>query len=222
MNIFQYIRDISLLLVAALVVTIVACAAKFNAMINGSGVYFVTLSIAVLIIYGVISYKIPAFASKSGFDPAVKNGSLFGCITGLIWIAHLTIEHLMSSWGNSKPALSMGMLILIFAFYWIAAFRTVIRTGKISASMFAAVWSAMTGTLILFIFGFVLFLSKHDLIEANLQHSFKESGMNDLTSFVILNIIQSGTTHLIAAPVVSVIFGATAVLIVQISLKLRK
>lgn len=158
----------------------------------------VILALGLLIVYAAAS-GVAGRATGLDFTVAVGEGTRIGAVIGGVWLVSHTIE-VFADGTTLLSLLFFGTVFLLFGFAGLVGTR---RTGRIGVGVLAAVWAAMSSSLILVIYGFLLaylFMGRMAAIEAP---DFARSGMHDAAAFTVANTTFSAGSHLLEAPVIA-------------------
>jgi hypothetical protein len=170
----------------------------------------VVLAIGLLLVY-LAAGSVAFMVSGPVVTAAVGEGTRIGAVIGGIWLAGHTVEVFAN--GTIVPALPFfGAVFLLFGAAGFAGSR---QSGRTGAGVLAAVWAAMSSSLILVIYGLslaYLFMSRMAAIEAP---DFAHSGMHDPAAFTVANAIFSAGTHLLEAPLIAAGLGVIGGLIAR-------
>jgi hypothetical protein len=160
------------------------------------------LALGLLIVY-VAAGGVAGRATGVSLTAAVGEGTRVGAVIGVVWLTSHTIE-VFTAGRTSLSLLFFGTVFLLFGVAGLVGAR---RTGRIGVGVLTAVWAAMSSSLILVIYGFLLaylFMSRMAAIEAP---DFARSGMSDAAAFTVANTIFSAGSHLLEAPVIAAGLG---------------
>jgi hypothetical protein len=122
-------------------------------------------------------------------------------------MVHLTLEHFVNLPGNWNVVTTLTFMLTNFILFGMVAYRTMKQNGKFGWSLFASIWCSMLSILLLIVYAIMLTLTFTKHIEKNLAYEFKQSGMYDIKSYVVNNLLESGSTHLFEAPIIACIFS---------------
>jgi hypothetical protein len=144
-------------------------------------------------------------------DTVLRNAALFGSATGVIEIANIAIENGIP-FAVRGPALQIAMMILIFAVWGFAGFRTSKVLCSIRSGILTSVFSAGICMLIAVAMGFAM---EFFLVPARPDYvatwgEFQRSGWTDARAFGIANALDAGFSHLVIAPIIASVFGSLA------------
>jgi len=153
-------------------------------------------------------------------DRYSKNG---GLLIGLLFIVNISIEEFIN-WQtkNSTLVSTLIMMFLIFiTFSFISGIKT-LKTGNIINGLKSSLISALLGTIIALCFGFLIncvFAERMIFILKGYP------GYNEFVNpkaFIFYNAFDNASSHVIIAPIISIIMGLLGGLIALFILKLRK
>jgi hypothetical protein len=215
---FRRLRLISILMIICLVLTTLIVIIVYPENRGQNGVISWIITIILLLFYLLFCYYLPFFGSKDPFSGAIKSGTSFGLIAGVAWILHLTIIHFIHVSGWLDTSLTLGFTLLVLIIYGYAAFRYMIRTKHIVASVLSAVWASMFSILILFSYSWVMTLLFMTRIEKILvtDPGYLISGMINISDYTIHHNIESAGIHLLEAPVLALIVGFIGVFLFRV------
>jgi hypothetical protein len=169
--------------------------------------------VGMLLLYGGLGWWLTTAMSPARLA-ALRDGTLFGLVSGAVWIVNLAVETF------ADLAVQVGGLVFLlllgatFLLWGVAGLRVARRSGSLSLAILAAVWSAMNSIVILVAFGLLLLYISLPQLEHNIATSpdFLRSGWHDVGAFAIANTFDAGFSHLLMAPLVAVVFGALGAL----------
>jgi hypothetical protein len=134
------------------------------------------------------------------------NALFFGMITGCVEIAGIAIENYTHI---TSPAVPIGLMLTIFILWGVAGFRVSRRLASIRSGLLSAAITAGVCMLIAVAAGFLIQFSLRppDPDSVLTWAEYKRSGWTDPHAFVLANTLESGMTHLVAAPFVAFVFA---------------
>jgi hypothetical protein len=204
----------------ALIVTalgmIALAVARYPALFSQPGARtFVLEPICALVAYAVAIFCF-ARPHSTSWDTILPTAVIFGLLTGTVEIANMGIENGIP-FSVHGPVLQISFMLTIFTLWGIGGGRTARALNSIRAGLLAAVSSAGICMLIAVTAGFVIqfFLVPPEPAYVATWAEFKRSGWTDARAFGLANTLDSGFTHLVVAPVVAVVFGGIASLLVR-------
>jgi hypothetical protein len=170
------------------------------------------VSLAVLLVYGAVS-EWARRSSSCKARLALVCGARVGLLIGLIEV----VNHWLESFGDLRSPLpgilGVSMWGVLFLCFGAAASATYQKLGSFRLSVVASVWSAMVSTVALMLFGMTLTLLYMPHMQVVLAGDFAASGMTDPRAFVVRNLIDAASSHLLIAPGVAAIAGIFSTLI---------
>jgi len=176
---------------------------------------FVVEPICALFAYAVAIYFV-ARSRRPTWDTIFPTALRFGLLTGAIEILNMGIENGIP-FSVKGPSAQIAFMLTVFTLWGIAGGLTARALNSLRAGLRAAISSACICMLIAVTAGFViqLFLVPPDTAYVATWGEFKRSGWTDARAFGLANTLDSGFTHLAIAPVVAVLFGGVASLLVR-------
>jgi hypothetical protein len=177
---------------------------------------FVVEPICALLAYAAAIF----FVSRSHrptWDKIFPTALRFGLLTGAVEIVNIGIENGIP-FSVKSPVAQISFMLTIFTLWGMAGGLTARALNSLRAGLRAAISSACICMLIAVTAGFViqLFLAPPDPAYVATWGEFKRSGWTDARAFGLANTLDSGFTHLAIAPVVAVVFGGMASLLVRL------
>jgi hypothetical protein len=179
--------------------------------------------VAALLMYGGLVIAVTTGATAGRRPNALRTGSLFGIVTGAMWVVNLAVETFADFSGAASVITSAPPLLGGFALWGVAGGIGARQTGTLSLGVLAAVWAAMTCVLITVTFGFALAFTSMPRLEQLLvsDPDYLRSGWHDLRAFAIANQFNAAASHLIAAPIIAAIVGLIGGLLTTGALRLH-
>lgn len=179
-----------------------------------------------LIVYGlVIWFWFPALA-KHG-DQILRAGYRCGILIGVIFAGEMLLEYILLPNDNTQMGLvEYGSVLAIF---FIASMWIAYQTENLRSGLFAAIVSAMLGSLLWLIATLTIFYLFHGSpqqlqvfrAEGN-YYDFAQSGMTDFDAFIMQDFWGAGFFHSILLPLLAGILGSAGSLIGIFFVWLRK
>jgi hypothetical protein len=145
------------------------------------------------------------------WDSILRAAILFGGFSGIVEVINIGIENSAAS-ASQGPVVPVGFMVITFALWGIAGFRTARSLSSTRSGLLAAVSSACICMLIAVATGFVVqfLLVPPEPSYVSTWAEFKRSGWTDARAFGVANTLDSGFTHLIVAPIVALLIGGLA------------
>ncbi len=142
---------------------------------------------------------------------ALRTGTGLGLITGALWVINLYGETFTNLNGALGLLSTAPFLLGGFALWGVAGFLGARRTGALGPGILAAVWCALLCVLLTVTYGFLLLHTSLPQLEHNLldDPDWLHSGWGDLRAFALANTLFAGCTHLLAAPLIGLLVGAS-------------
>lgn len=165
--------------------------------------------IVMLIVYSVIVVVVTRNVGAARWE-TLALATMFGVVTGVLWITNLTVETFGQLSGLSS-ALASGPLLIGGAVLWgVAGLLRARQTGILRVGLLAAIWSAMVSVLITITYGFALLYAAPAQLTANEINDpdFLRSQWHDLHAFAIANTFDAAFTHLWEALIIAAVLGA--------------
>ncbi len=161
-----------------------------------------------LLIYAALTLAL-TWQADPNRQTALRVGTVVGLIAGLLWIVNLTIETFVDLSGPASILGTAPFLLGGFALWGVAGFLTARATGVLVPGITGAVWAAMMTVLLTVTFGFLLGIIALPRLEQFMGSNpdFLRSGWHDISAFAIANQFDSGFSHLLGAPIISLIVG---------------
>ena len=204
---FLKLRTFTLFLTATIILATLISVIFYPVNIGPKGLMNFTWTIALLIVYSIFCFFLPSLSSSYSKYLALKEGTIFGYITGVIWMIHVTMEHFINLPGNLNGITTLVFMFLNFVLFGTTAYRTMKKTGKLGLSLLSSIWCAMFSILLLIIYVIALIILFTKTFEKNLYDEFTKSGMKEIKSFIVNNTLESASSHLFEAPMIAIIFG---------------
>jgi hypothetical protein len=138
----------------------------------------------------------------------LSNASAFGVITGVLEILNIGFENTAAAAARS-PILSIGFMLMVFSLWGVAGVRSVRSGNSTRAGIATSVLSAGICMLLAVAGGFLveLLVVPPDPAAVSMWAEYRRSGWTDPRAFGLANTLDSGSTHLVLAPIVATMFG---------------
>jgi len=156
-----------------------------------------------------IAIVLAARIQRASTDAIYRIATSFGLLAGTCEVLNIAIENGVP-FAVHRPALQIGFMALTFGLWGVAGFRSARSVGSFGAGLGSAVGSAMICMVVAVTAGFLLelFLFPPQAEYVSTWAEFRRSGWTDAHAFAIANTLDPGFTHLLAAPIVGVVFGS--------------
>lgn len=195
-------------LMALMVIALINYPTIFHSATSGLIIIFVAL-----VLYTVLWYVLkPDDFSRKG-----------GLLIGVLFIINITIEDFVD-WHTQTGRLvsTLSMMVAIFLCFAIISGVKTYRSGNILLGLKSSFTSALSGTLIALCFGFLICYVFEEKMLGILQDDRGYSDFSNPKEFVFFNAFDNASSHVIIAPVVSLLMGALGGGIVLIILRFKK
>src|SRR5262249_27924252 len=150
---------------------------------------------------------------------ALQRGAIFGVVLGAAAIIGHTLEVFATLSPPIPAILGVGSWGLMFLLLGLASARTWHREKSIALGIVSSACGALISAALTVVFAFTVGLLFMPQMQRVLAGPFALSGMADPRAFVIRNMLDGASTHLLIAPAVAVLVG-TASRLASIALKL--
>ena len=206
-NIFSFI--LPLILLSALMTT---------ALINYPIVFDKAKSAVITIIIVIIIYTLLWILFRP--DNFSKNG---GLLIGFLFIVNISIEEFID-WQTKTSTLvsTFTMMFLIFITFSILSAIKTIKTQDILQGIRSSFLSAILGTLIALCFGFFIDFAFSNRMVQTLTNYPGFNNFDDPRAFTFYNSFDNASSHVIVAPIISVIMGSAGGAVALMILKHKK
>ena len=205
------VRALAIILIAVLVIMTVTTVCLYPENLNHFGKPSFIWTISLLAAYLIFSFFIPAIGRIDHLSVAFRDVTGMGLAAGAVWIIHVTIEYFIAIPQSVNGAITLGFMLVLFVGFGVAAYLTIKSTGNLWAALTSGVWCAMLSILLLFVYAFAVnfIFMQHLMTILEFDEEYKTSGMQ-AASYTIHNTLESGGTHLLAAPIIAVLFSMMA------------
>ena len=199
------------LIVAAMAMAAIAVARYPAFLAQPSARTFLLEPLLVFVTYGASIVFIVVKMRGADSDIVLRNAALFGSATGVVEIANIAIENGIP-FAVRGPVLQIAVMLLVFAVWGFAGFRTSRVLGTVRSGILTSVFSAGICMVIAVVAGFAIefFLAPPRPDYVATWGEFQRSGWTDARAFGIANALDSGFSHLVIAPIVALVFGGAA------------
>jgi len=167
------------------------------------------VSAGALLLYAAPSQWIKRSPSDQ-IRSAFRRGISFGAVLGAAALVGHTFEVFAALVPPLPAILGVGMWGLMFLLFGLASAETYRREESIALGIAASIWAALISAVITIVFAFTVGLLFMPQMQRVLAGAFAVSGMKDERAFVIRNMLDGASTHLLIAPAVAVLAGAAS------------
>ncbi|MBV8454242.1 MAG: hypothetical protein JOZ29_18505 [Deltaproteobacteria bacterium] len=211
-SVFRYARVASgLLSLIALIGSVAAIAMpRYPPYFSQRGARELLVELSCALLTYAIAVSLAARIRAGNTDTIYRTALRFGVLTGLLEVLNIAIENGIP-FAVQGPALQIGFMALTFGLWGgVAGFRVGRLAGSFGAGLGSAVGSAMICMVLAVTGGFLLelFLFPPQAEYVSTWAEFRRSGWTDAHAFALANTLESGFTHLAAAPVIGAVFGS--------------
>jgi hypothetical protein len=178
------------------------------------GVIYLLEPVVLLCLYAGLGWWLTSAASLER-QAALREGALFGLLSGVVWIANLAVETFADRSTPASVFVFLPLLLGVFLLWGVAGLRTTTLTGSLPLAIVAAVWSAMNSIVMLVTFGFLLMYTSLPRLKQDIAATpeFQSLSWHDVGAYAIANTFDAGFSHLLIAPLIAVCFGTLGALI---------
>lgn len=215
---FRKLRIITILMIIFLVVTTLVVIVMYPENTDRSGVVSWIITIILLLFYLFFCYYIPYFGTRETWADAIRQGTSYGLIAGIIWIIHMTIDHFVpmsERWSTAVTILATVFVLVVYAYN---AYRFMVRKNHTAASVLSTLWCSMFSILVLFVYSWVVTFLFMPWIEQKLLEDpdYLISGMINISDYTIHHNIESAGIHLLEAPILALIVGLIGIFVYRV------
>jgi len=141
---------------------------------------------------------------------ALRSGARVGVVLGAAAVIGHTLEVFAALQSPIPAILGVGMWALMFLLFGVASAETYRREGSIAPGIMSSMWAAMISSVTTVVFAFFVGLLFMSRMQRVLSGAFAVSGMTDARAFVIRNMLDGASSHLLIAPAVAALAGAAS------------
>ena len=162
----------------------------------------------ILLVYLALIFTL-AKVWRASWDRILRIAVTFGLLAAIVELIGIGIENGIF-FAVRGPFLQIGFMVLTLTLWAVAGFRGARAAGLFRAGLASAVGCAMVCMLVAVAGGFLLelFLFPPQTKGVSTWPEFRRSGWTDARAFALANTLDSGFTHLTAAPVVGAMVGS--------------
>ncbi|HZR42182.1 MAG TPA: hypothetical protein VFB12_18825 [Ktedonobacteraceae bacterium] len=175
----------------------------------GASIYLILFVLALLLYGWFILFRMQATTQAERM--ALRLGSLFGLLCGVLWVIELFAANVLSPQiGWFRLVLYYGSTWSALVLPWVASLLTVWRSRQIVSGLDAGLLCGMCGGLAIFLASFVLsglFLSAGQP-DPQTIHEFERSGLSDIRTYLDSDYLAAMIAHLWIGLITGLILGA--------------
>ena len=182
---------------------------RFPASLAAGGLTKALVSVGALLAYAAASEwakRSPSNAVQS----ALRSGARVGVVLGTAALIGHTLEVFAALQAPIPAILGVGMWALMFLLLGVASAETYRREASIRLGIMSSIWGAMISSVATVVFAFSVGLLFMSQMQRVLSGALAVSGMTDARAFVIRNMLDGASSHLLIAPAVAVLAGAAS------------
>ena len=141
---------------------------------------------------------------------ALESGARVGAVLGAAAIIGHTLEVFATLQPPIPAILGVATWGLMFLLWGWAGADTYSRDESIVLGIMSSIWAALISSVTTVVFAFIVGLSLMARMQHVLAGALAASGMTDGRAFVIRNMLDGASSHLLIAPAVAVFAGAAS------------
>ena len=145
--------------------------------------------------------------SSDSLQIALGQGATVGMLLGAAAVVNHSLEIFAALDSSLSSVLGVSMWGLMFLAFGVAASATYHCLGSLQLAVIASVWSALVSTIVTLLYGYGIGLLFMSHMQQILHGAYVQSGMLDPQAFVVQNSLNSGSAHVLLAPLMAVVFG---------------
>jgi hypothetical protein len=165
---------------------------------------------AALLAYLLTSRYATRLSSAAGRG-ALRSGAGAGLVLGTAGVLGHTLEVFATLHPPIPALLGVGMWGLMFLVLGGISAETYRREESIALGILSSVWGALISAVTAVVFAFLVGLLFMARMQQVLAGAFALSGMTEGRAFVIRNMLDGASSHLLIAPAVAVLAGSASV-----------
>jgi hypothetical protein len=172
------------------------------------------LTKAVVSCGALLAYAVAALWAKRSSSDRVQRALGVGARVGVLLGTGALIGHALEVFADLRapiPAiLGVSMWGLMFLLLGLASAETYRREESMGLGIMSSVWGALISAVTTVVFAFFVGLVFMSRMQRVLAGAFVVGGMTDAHGFVIRNMLDGSSSHLLIAPAVAVLAGAAS------------
>jgi hypothetical protein len=164
----------------------------------------------ILVLYGLTGYFVfPRLSSE-----VMRTGLVFGLLAGVIFAGEILLEYAVLP--NDNTSWGLVEFGSVFVLYFVSGLWAAYRSRSIKSGTLAAVLTAILSSVIWLLCLLLVFYLFRGTLRQELVlkaegtfEDFARSGMSSFSTFVMEDQLGAGFFHLLLAPLIAAILGAT-------------
>ena len=182
---------------------------RFPASLAMGGLTRALVSGGALLVYVIAAQWIKRLSSDHA-QSALRCGAGFGVVLGGVAIVGHTLEVFAALQPPMPAILGVGTWGVMFLLLGLASAEVYRRRESLALGIASSIWGAIISASATVVFAFVVGLLFMPRMQRVLTGAFAVSGMIAPRSFVIRNMLEGASTHLLVAPLVAVLAGLSS------------
>jgi len=162
-------------------------------------------------LFCLLASRYAARVTSAAARSALRSGAAAGVVLGTAAILGHTLEVFAALHPPIPAVLGVGMWGLMFLVLGGTSAATYRRLESGALGILSSVWGAMISAVTTVVFAFLVGLSFMARMQQVLAGAFSASGMTDGRAFVIRNMLDGASSHLLIAPAVAALAGSASV-----------
>jgi len=182
---------------------------RFPASLAMGGLTRALVSGGALLVYVIAAQWIKRLPSDHA-QSALRCGAGFGIVLGVVAIVGHTLEVFAALQSPMPAILGVGTWGVMFLLLGLASAEMYRRAESLALGVASSIWAAFISASATIVFAFAIGLLFMPRMQRVLTGAFAVSGMIDPRAFVIRNMLDGASTHLLVAPLVAVLAGVAS------------
>jgi hypothetical protein len=167
------------------------------------------LSVGALLVYVAVSHWAKRSPSQQ-VQSALHRGAAFGAPLAIAALISHTLEVFAALQSPMPAILGVGMWGLRFLLLGLASTGTCRHQESMVLGIVSSVWGSLIFAAATVVFALTVGLLFMSRMERDMVGAFTVSGMTDAPAFVVRNMLDGASSHLLMAPVVAVATGSAS------------
>jgi hypothetical protein len=182
---------------------------RFPASVGMGGLTRAIVSVGALLAYAT-AFQWTKRSPSERVQSALHRGAIFGAALGAAAIIGHTLEVFATLPPPVPAILGVGSWGLMFLLLGLASAETWQHEESIALGIVSSTYGALISAAVTVVFAFIVGLLFMPQMQRVLAGAFALSGMADARAFVIRNMLDGASTHLLIAPAVAVLAGTAS------------